>query len=163
MEEIGVDSEVCRSFYAASREKIRGFSTGFGVLQSRVCNSVDFVSTARMAPVTQLTGAEQLSYALNMKNQNDSANTNETVKIITVATLVYLPGSFLGVCQGTLIEKLSSPLLTALLDNIWNELFLVRSQNRKPFCGWGLLDLRCNVDTPHNLDAGCLRDCSLVL
>lgn len=74
--------------------------------------------------MTQLTCIDQLSYALNTRNQNESANINETVKIITVATLVYLPGSFLGVCARAVLENQKS--LIALIDPLWNELFYVR-------------------------------------
>ena len=58
LDDIGEKSEIYRSFYATSREKIRGYKAGFTILQSRVFNSVDFVRHSWGYFSTQLTGVK---------------------------------------------------------------------------------------------------------
>ena len=43
LDDIGERSEIYRSFYTTSREKLRGYKAGFTTLKSRVLNAVDFV------------------------------------------------------------------------------------------------------------------------
>lgn len=44
LEKTGDSSELYRSFYATSREKVRGYAAGFGVVDRRISNAIDFVS-----------------------------------------------------------------------------------------------------------------------
>lgn len=108
----GIDDKELRQYVLTMTRRLQAYDQSLSRLHSRIQNSIELVSGSIDWMDYQVRGnVVKLQFAATVKNQNLAADLNRTllsltyntlddsrsVKVITVLSLIFLPGSFIGV------------------------------------------------------------------
>ena len=107
-----------RSPFIAQIERLNGHLKGIEVLRSRVANSIALLSHGLDLRNQKLAAAID-KHILDLTRH--TADDSMTVKIITVVSLLYLPGEFVAVGHKTGTSCHPPTANKAITDRVWHE------------------------------------------